>query len=206
MSNNSATGGYLKPTTPQLPGNLTFTQFLQTVLVGISGFDGTLVRPEWQPNPPKQPDNLTNWLAFGVLDSDAKGFPYQEMKDIGTPEAPQLAFVSQYHEKCSLKCDLYGPDALENYRLIRDGFYLPLNNEALVSAGFGLIGVGKAIRNPDLVGEVWFNRYVFSIDLMYQQNRTYPILTFMSGSGVVYAPLSHNADFQVPWLVPPEEI
>ena len=69
MTNNSATGGYLLPTgTNPYPSTLTFLQFMNTVMAGISGLPSALVRPRWQPNPPVQPDIDTDWLAFGVLD------------------------------------------------------------------------------------------------------------------------------------------
>jgi len=123
-ANNSSTGGYLAPQTPSLPKNLTFTQFLQTVFAGISGFDGSLVRPEWQQKPPKLPDIDTNWMAFGVAESESVGFPYQDLNLVN--EAYQ--YGTQQDEKVLVQCSMYGPAALENFRLLRDGLYTPQNN------------------------------------------------------------------------------
>lgn len=194
--NNSSTGGYLQPATPALPRNLTFTQFLQTVLAGVSGFDGSLVRPEWQQKPPKQPDIDVNWLVFGVSDSEAMGFPYQGNVTVGST----TTFQTQYHEKVTLQCSMYGPEALENFRLLRDGLYMTQNNEALVSANFGLIGISKGVRAPELIDERWFNKWVFQIGLYYEQQRTYPVLTFLSAGGKAWIPVTTNNNFSVSWL------
>jgi hypothetical protein len=199
--NTSASGGYLSPTTTPIPENLTFSQFLQTVMVGISGINGTLVRPLWQPDPPKMPDAFTNWLAFGITKSAAKGFPFQGLATVGDSQV----YNSSYHSKVNIACVLYGPLAFENFELIRDGFYLPQNNESLKAANFGLIGVNEGVRNAELIDEIWFNRFDFSIDLYYQTLRTYPILTFLSANGTAFIPLTTNPNFNLSWLVPAEE-
>lgn len=200
-ANNSATGGYLSPQNPAFPNGLTFIQFLQTVMVGISGFDGTLVRPEWQQKPPKQPDVNTDWLAFGIAESEAQGFPFQGF--VGDPDSP--TYSSQYHKKITLKCTLYGPASFDNYESIQDGFYLPQNTAALVSAGFGLVGVSKAIHNPELIDDLWFDRYDFFVALNYKQSRSYPILSLVSAGGIIFAPLSHDPNFSLSWLVKQED-
>lgn len=200
--NNSATGGYVSPSSSQgFPKNLTFIQFLQTVLVGISGFPGELVRPSWQPRPPKMPDIGTDWMAFGVAESDfagTPGFPFTGTVVVGD----QLVYQSQRHEKVTLQCSIYGPAALDNYRLIRDGFYIGQNLEALVLANFGLVGVTKAIHLPELIDERWFNKYVFGVELNFEQVRDYPVLTFTSASGKLWAPTAVNNNNFVSWLVP----
>jgi hypothetical protein len=195
--NTSATGGYLKPaTTVELPSELTFTQFIQTFLAGISGLPGEMVRPDWQPDPPERPDIATDWLAFGVAESDPTFSSYlATTTDAGNP------FISQRQESFVIKVSIYGPAALENYRILRDGFQIQQNLEALTTASMGLIEVGKAIRNPELIGERWFNRWETFIAMRFESQRTYPVLTLLSASGTLWAPAAVDDNFSVPWLV-----
>lgn len=195
----SATGGYLLPTpiTPTLPRNYTLNQFLQTILVGISGFDGTLVRPNWQVAPPKQPDIDVNWLAFGVTVATPDANAYVGF-DTSNPPVPIL----QRHELLELELSVYGPLAYENSGLIRDGFQIDQNREVLRSANMGFAYNNEARHIPDLLNERWFNRYVMSIFLRRQVQRNYPsLLTILSANGTIYAN-SPGADVQtLPWLV-----
>lgn len=194
MSINSANAGYLLPgSTVGLPKNLSFTQFIQTILVGISGFPGDLVRPDWQPNPPKRPDITINWLAFGVAESTPYNFIYAGSN--GTNQN------SQFQEAFSVKLSVYGPKALDNYRLIRDGFQISQNLEALTLASMGLVDVSKGIRNPELIDERWYDRWECFVNMRYESQRTYPVLTLVSAEGTIFAPTSQNDDFQVDWLV-----
>jgi hypothetical protein len=192
----SATGGFVTPsTTVLLPRNLTFTQFIQVLLVGISGFPGALVRPEWQINPPKRPDIFENWLAFGTAESIPTINSYLGLNSDGK-------FVSQRHEEFVVKCAIYGPASLDNYRFIRDGFQIPQNVDAMTAASMGLVEVGKAIHLPELIDERWYDRWDFFISMRYETQRTYPVLTLLSANGTIWAPTATNDNFSVDWLVP----
>ncbi len=120
MSNTSATGGYLVAATSSgFPGGLTLNQFIQSVLVGISGLTATLVRPKWQIAPPKSPDILVNWLAFGVTSEDPDTNAYLGPNNAGTAET----LIRQ--ENVNVQCAFYGPDCDNIARLVRSGFQLP---------------------------------------------------------------------------------
>lgn len=180
MSNTSATGGYLLPTATQpIPGGLTLAQFLQTVLVGISGLDGKLVRPSWQIAPPKNPDLSVNWLAFGDLlhSPDANAYVGVDADD---------ATIMQRHEGIEIPCSFYGPEAMEYAALVRDGFQLSQNTEALRAAKMGFVEVNQARRMPDLVNERWINKVVMSVFLRREIIRVYPILPILSANGTVH--------------------
>lgn len=195
MSNNSASGGYLSPsTTNPLPSGQTFQQFLQTVFVGISGLPDVNVRPRWQKNPPKEPDVDTDWLAFGVTDVDSDTFSYNYRDNAGVN-------VTQRQEELPLQVALYGPNALDNATLLRDGFQIPQNLEALRAAKMGFGYSSRVSHVPDLVNELWRDRYEITIYLRRQVMRSYPILTFVSASGSIEAVVSGNLK-TIPWVAP----
>jgi hypothetical protein len=192
--NNSSTGGPIQPLprVPELetaPPGLTFEQFIQTVLVGISGFEGTLVRPNWQPEPPKEPDIMVNWLAYGVQNvvPDANAF-------IGftSEDEPYL----QRNELLQIQMSIYGPAAYENTGVVRDGFQIQQNLASLKKANMGFAYDEQAIHSPDLVNGRWFNRYILNVFLRRQIIRSYPILTFLSASGTIYTQTAENPNYQ----------
>jgi hypothetical protein len=194
MPNNSSTGGYLAPATSQgLPGGLTLTQFIQSVLVGISGVSGSLVRPKWQESPPKQPDISVNWIAFSIELSNPDQNAYVELRSDGSS-------VLQRQERVDVKCSVYGPDAIETISVLRDGFQIQQNLEALRLAHMGYHSVSNSTPLPDLFNERWYNRYEVTISLARQVQRTYPILSFVSASGTI-----HTDDENIPpidWVTP----
>ena len=187
---------YVRPsfTTPP-PNGLTLTQFIQTVFVGISGLSGNLVRPKWQIEPPKQPDLSVNWMALGITVSTPDANSY-----VGVDEDGKT--VSQRHETLEVQCDIYGPDAQEIAGLIRDGFQIPPNLEALTAANMGFVEVGPARHIPDLVNERFINRVAMSTFLRREVQRVYPILTILSATGTIHS-VTGSEEYLLPWVVEP---
>jgi hypothetical protein len=174
---------------------LTLTQFLQTVLVGVTALPGELVRPKWQIEPPKSPDVLTNWMAFGI-DSAAPDFSAW----LSPPEGGGR-LQNQRNEDLTISLSIYGPAALETYGLIRDGLQIPQNRFAMFSANIGYTDLSEARHVPDLVNQRWIDRYEASLLLKRQVQRVYPVLTFVSATGIIYVP-DVTPDYELRWSVP----
>lgn len=185
MSNSSATGGYLSPTTTPLPGGLSFEDFFHDVIVGITGFDKTLVRPKWQTNPPKQPDISIDWISFALQNLDSDQFAYISMDNLGNSTLKR-------HERLEIQCSFYGPNGYENMTAFHDGFQLQQNNDALRAAGMGFIEARRGVRGPDLVNERWVQRWETSVILARQVLRSYPILSLVSANGTIHTVVGAN--------------
>lgn len=191
MSNTSATGGYLLPsTTTPLPGGLTLDEFVQTVLVGISGLTDTLVRPRWQTDPPKMPDVTVDWLAFGLTVFAPNDNAYVDMDTSGNQ-------ISQRHQNIRIQCSFYGPNAVDYATIVTDGFQIQQNLEALTLAGMGYVSTGEMITFPELINKRWFNRIEMDVDLRREISRVYPVLSILEASGTIYADGSN--EFESEW-------
>lgn len=187
--------GYLTPSSTQgLPGSLTLNQFLQTVMVGVSGLDGALVRPRWQVAPAKQPDLNVNWMALGITSNTADAHSYVNLLPDGTN-------TSQRHETLELQCAFYGPEALGYASLVRDGFEIQQNLDALRSANMGFVSTTPALHMPELVNERFIDRIEMGVSLRREIKRVYAILSFISASGRVHTVLG-NEEYLLPWATP----
>jgi hypothetical protein len=186
---------YILPSsTTALPNGLSLVQFIQTIFVGLTGLPGTLVRPLWQVEPPKQPDLKVNWMGMGI--------------DVSTPDANSYVntnsdglVISQRHETLEISCHIYGPNALENAGLIRDGFQIQTNLEALTLANMGFVEVGPMRHLPDLINERYIDRIIMSTFIRREIQRVYPIPTVVSASGVIHSVVG-NEEYLLNWSVP----
>ena len=178
-TNTSATGGYIipAPQTP-LPGGLTLDLFLQTVLQGVSNLPGNLVRERWQSNPPPQPPEEVDWISFAVNEDDADTYAFNGLNSSNVN-------IFQRFEKLPVQCSFYGPGSREIAELVRDGLQLGQNREQLQKAGMDFTSTSKMVRVPDLVNERWINRWEMTANFNRQIMRSYPILNFISLSGVL---------------------
>lgn len=179
MSNTSATGGYLLPTsTVPLPGTLTLDQFIQTVLVGLTNLNGNLVRPKFQKDQPKWPDNHVNWLSFRVMLERPDTYSYVGMDANGNT-------TQKRNEDVSVQCSFYGPDALAYTGLVRDGLQLQQNLDVLRASNFGFKETGVINLVPDLINEQWVQKFEMELVFRREVVRSYAILSVTTASGTI---------------------
>jgi hypothetical protein len=177
--NTSATGGYILPTsTLPIQGKLTLEQFVQSVLVGISGLPGNLIRPKFQVKPPQQPEVEVNWIAFDANESIPDTYAYETTNAQGQT-------INERQETLLIKCSFYGPNGLGYYKLVRDGLQMTQNLEALRAARIAFTEISRAIHMPELINERWFSRYEAEISLRVETVRTYPVLSLLSCAGTI---------------------
>lgn len=186
--------GYLAPTSSQgQPGGLSLEDFIQTIIVGISGYGGALVRPKFQVNPPKQPALETDWIAFAISQNIPDANAYTWLNDQNVDQLTR-------QEKLEIQVAYYGPNALENMSVFRDGFQIQQNLEAMRSAGMGFNGMTSFVRGPDLINERWVNRWETTLTLVRQVLRVYPVLSFASAVGSIHTVVA-NEDLTLNWEV-----
>jgi hypothetical protein len=192
MSNTSATGGYLLPTISQpLPSGLSLEDFIHSVIVGVTGYAGSLVRPKFQVNPPKQPAIETDWIAFAIQNIIPDANAYVGMQPDGTEILARM-------EKLEIQIAFYGTNALENISVFRDSFQIQQNLEAMRLANIGFNGISTAVRGPDLINQRWVDRYETTLTLVRTVQRIYPVLSFASARGSIHTVIA-DEDLTIQW-------
>lgn len=184
---DSSTGGYLTPLPPPAPTPLegqALLDFIQGWIVGITGLDGTLVRPYWQSEPPNVPQAGTAWCAFRVSTRPADEFPY-----VGFDKSTDV-FQLQRHETLNALASFYdlGSGGQADYyaALLRDGSAVAQNREPLTAAGFGLTRVGSPLAVPVVFKMRW--QYRVDLEVVFRREivRLYAVETIVSAAGNIY--------------------
>ncbi len=181
---DSATGGYLIPSgTPPLEGQA-LLDFLQGVIVGITGLDGTMVRPVWQSEPPNMPDAGTAWCAFRITTRPSDTFPVVKHNADG-----QGVDALQRHEELHVLCSFYdlgsGAVADAHAAQLRDGLSIAQNREVLTLNNMGLAKTGDLVAVPVIVKTRWLYRVDLEVVIRRQIDRLYPVLNLTSAQGSV---------------------
>lgn len=166
MANTSATGGVLIPDPTSAPlYDDALDDVFQALFVGLTGLDGSMVRPRFQLRPPKQPDASTNWCAVGVMDIDS---------DAG-PALDQSQQEYQRHETIHVLASFYGQNGRALATQARDGLGIVQNNESLASQLMLYVNNDTIRKVPELVGEQWVQRYDLPVTFRRQIKRTYAV-------------------------------
>ena len=181
MANDSSTGGYLIPAVAPAPlEDDALDDFFHDVLAGISGLDGSLVRPLWQEEPPNIPDRSVTWLAFGVSESRSDTYGVEEHDPAGDG-----VDVTRRHEVLTWRVSVYGPGAGAMASLIRDGFGVAQNREPLTLAGMGFVAVEGPMKTAELIKQKWLQRQDLRVIIRREIVRQYPVRNLLSAEGVI---------------------
>lgn len=172
MSNTSATGGFLSPeVSPSVLDDTALTDFLQSLVVGIAGIPGNMVRPRWQAEPANIPAYGQNWAAIGIQNRTPETYAYFHRVVSGNTEYDEL----KRHELLHILVSFYGPNAESNCSIFRDGLQIPQNLEAMALKSFGLVETGEPINVPSLVKERWLMRVDLPFVVRHQLIRHYAV-------------------------------
>lgn len=181
---DSTTAGYLTPDANPAPledGSL--IGFFQQVVVGLTGLDGSLVRPRWQTQLPTPPDNTVTWVAIGVTHRKGDTFAFEG-------HAPLLnngngSDVIQRQEELTVLCSIYGPAADSTAEMLREGLSVEQNRAVLSASGMNLVSVGEVGTIPVMLNTQWYYRVDVPVHIRREIIRTYPVLTLLSSQGTV---------------------
>lgn len=181
--NTSATGGYLTPTSALPDEDAVLDDDFTEAVEGITGLPGAMVRPRWQPKPPKMPGPTVDWCAIGVSEDDSTpGYPHIDHDGAGDGSSTQSTA-----EQMTVLASFYGPNARSFVKLLRDGLFLDQNREQLKLKGLYFITTGKIMASPELIDTQWYRRYDLPLYFRRTVARTYAILNIDSAEIDVYS-------------------
>lgn len=180
--NTSATGGPLAPTSAPPLDDLDLDTAIGGLVAGITGLPGDLVRPRWQPTQPRIPEIDTTWVAVGVTGTMPDDTPAQ----IHHPDGAGYTVLRTVY-RLDILASFYGPRSDAYAKLLRDGFYVAQNREALRALGLNLIGFDTIRRVPEIVAAQSRRRSDLPFRLTQTIERTYPIQNVLQTIGAIQA-------------------
>lgn len=178
---DSSTGGYLSPAVASPPiEDDALTAIFQQMIVGITGLPGNMVRPRWQPNPPKQPEPTVNWCALGIAVQTLDDGPSIVHNGAGNGSDTYIR-----HEQIDVLASFYGPNGMQNAQLLSDGLAIPQNLEQLKAQDMNSVDTGQIRTAPDLINEQWVRRYDIELTFRRKITRSYNVLNILTAQGTV---------------------
>lgn len=175
MANNSASGGFLAPAASPAPlEGVALQDFLQSVVVGVTGLAGANVRPRWQAEPPNLPAITTNWAAIGEQRRHKETFA-AVLHD--ATDAGQDLLVR--HQELYILVSFYGPGADHYADVLADGLQIAQNRATLRAQAFDLVETGELTTVPELIKDRWYYRTDLPITFRRRVERRYDVLNLL---------------------------
>lgn len=193
-NNTSDEAGYLIPvgTAPLEGGQL--LDFLQEVIVGVTGLEGKMVRPRYVAEPANIPTAGDAWCAFDIMKRPSDMFP--QVEHVTNDTYPEGADVMQRQETLHVLASFYdlGVDGLaDKYAsLLRDGLIIAQNREVLMANGFDFAYSGELQPVPVLLKMRWQYRVDIELTFRRQMNRTYNVLDLKKLDGSLKAQMDNG--------------
>jgi hypothetical protein len=178
---DSRFAGYLGPQEPPGPmtGN-TWQDFIHDVIAGVTGLDGSMVRPRWQTVPPNRPDITDNWCGFGIVSTTADYCPVFIHVDRGDHgRFPDGFDALQQMEENTIECAFYGPDCEKYVSYLQRGLWVPQNQAAFRLNAVGLVSVSGTTHAADLVKQQWWPRSDISFIVRREVRYDYAVLNLL---------------------------
>jgi hypothetical protein len=153
---------------------------LHDLVAGVTGFDGALVFPRWQTDPPNHPDITVDWAAVGVMTKTTDWQAFVRHRNIG-----EGIDELQRFEILTVLCTFYGPNAEKYAEMLRDGLHIWQNYSTLCSLGYGLVSLEDTVTAPELFRERWISRCDVNMILRREILRQYPVRSIVSAPGEI---------------------
>ena len=182
--NDSSTGGYLAPAvaTPPLEDDALSAVF-QQLIVGVTGMQGSLVRPRWQATVPKQPEPSVNWCALGISTQPLDDGPAIVHSSSGAGADTYIR-----HQRIEVLATFYGPSSMQYAQLLLDGLAIPQNLEQLKANDMQSVTEGDMRAAPEMVNQQWIRRYDVTLVFRRKITRSYPVLSILSAGATLETP------------------
>lgn len=180
--NTSRTDGYLRPTAgrPAPAYDDALDDIFQGHVIGITGLPGPLVRPRWQPRPPKQPEPDVDWCSVGVKLIEPTAGPFIEHEGTSITDPDDGVDVRSWHEEIELLASFYGPHASGYASMFLDGCGIPQNAAQLRKHGISFVSSGPPTPAPDFINQRWVRRVDVSMTFRRKTTRTYNVRNLSS--------------------------
>lgn len=210
MTNTSASGGFLAPTsTVALVEDDALDDFFQTFVVGVTGLPATLVRPRWQPIALDQPEPSVDWCAIGITEETPYVGGFGDQTHFGrtnTGHNPNGFSVTNEWSTITVLASFYGPNARGNATLLRSGLSVAQNREPFYATGLALKEPPGALRNASYEeNEQTVRKYDLEIVLNRTITRVWPIEDILYGQVSINTERADSQGFITPSSTSPLE-
>lgn len=178
MANTSATGGYLVPTSALPAEGDALDDIFTEAIAGITGLDGTLVRPKWQVKPPNRPAVDVDWCGVGVTENASDAGPVIVHDPNGGGGLGSDEYSRQ--KDITVLASFYGPNGKSFAQLLEDGLSIPQNLETLQENSIYFVSTSTIRAVPESVNMQYVKRFDLLVYFRRGVARTYAVETIQT--------------------------